>query len=138
MEWTHQRRLAPRAKPRLAHWAICLGDDVRPNWKEQPTQPSLAGKQWVLSQEASVKEDIRAAIEKAAMEFDARADAAKQQRDKELIERQQFEAGYRRKRDDVILPGLGALTKILEPHEWTCKISDGETASTKLEVFAEI
>jgi hypothetical protein len=52
-----------------------------------------------------------------------------------LIERQQFEAGYRRKRDDVILLAIGALTKILEPHEWTCKISDGEAASIKLEVF---
>jgi len=89
----------------------------------------------MLSQEANVKEDIRAAIEKAATEYGARADAAKQQRDKELIERQQFEAGYRRRRDDVILPALGALTKILEPHQWTCKISDGEAASTKLEVF---
>ena len=82
-----------------------------------------------------MKEDIKAAIERAAKEYDARAGAAKQQRDKELIERQQFEAGYRRKRDDVILLAIGALTKILEPHEWTCKISDGEAASIKFEVF---
>jgi len=73
-----------------------------------------------------VKEEIKAAIERAANEYDARADAAKQQRDKKSIERQQFEAGYRCKRDDVILPALGALAKILEPHEWTCKISDRE------------
>jgi hypothetical protein len=82
-----------------------------------------------------VKEDITAAIERVAKEYDARAGAAKQQRDKELIERQQFEAGYRRKRDDVILLAIGALTKILEPHEWMCKISDGEAASIKFEVF---
>jgi hypothetical protein len=82
-----------------------------------------------------LKEDIKAAIERGAKEYDARAGAAKQQRDKELIERQQFEAGYRRKRDDVILLAIGALIKILEPHEWTCKISDSEAASIKLEVF---
>jgi hypothetical protein len=35
-------------------------------------------------------------------EYDARADAAKQQRDQELTERQQFEAGYQHKRDEVI------------------------------------
>jgi hypothetical protein len=23
-----------------------IGADVRPNWKEQPSRPSLAGKQW--------------------------------------------------------------------------------------------
>jgi hypothetical protein len=86
-----------------------------------------------VSQEVNVKEDIKAAIEKAAKEYGARADTAKQQRDKELIERQQFEAGYRRKKDDVILPALEALAKILEPHEWTCKISDVEAASTKFE-----
>ena len=82
-----------------------------------------------------MKEEIKAAIERAAKEYDERASAAKQQRDRELIERQQFEAGYRRTRDDVILPALGALTKILESHDWTCKISDGEGASIKLEVF---
>jgi hypothetical protein len=88
-----------------------------------------------MTWEANVKEDIKAAIERAAKQYDARAGAAKQQRDKELIERQQFEAGYRRKRDDVILLAIGALTKILEPHEWTCKIIDGEAASIKFEVF---
>ena len=62
-----------------------------------------------------MKEDIKAAIERAAKEYDARAGAAKQQRDKELIERQQFEAGYRRKRDDVILLAFGALTKFWSP-----------------------
>ena len=35
----------------------------------------------------------------------------------------------------MILLALGALTKILEPHEWTCKISDGEAASIKFELF---
>ncbi len=82
-----------------------------------------------------MKEDIKTAFEKAANTFDARADAAKQQRDQELTERQQFEEGYRRKRDDVILPTLKAVTNILEPHGWTCKISDSKTGSTKFEVF---
>jgi hypothetical protein len=83
-----------------------------------------------------VKEDIKTAFERAASTFDARADAAKQQRDQDLTERQQFEEGYRRKRDDVILPALKAVTNILEPHGWTCKISESKTGSTtKFEVF---
>ena len=81
-----------------------------------------------------MNEDIKAAFEKAAKEYDARADAAKQQRDQELTERQQFEAGYQNKRDEVILPALRFVTTILEPHGWTCKISDS-AASTKFEVF---
>ena len=81
-----------------------------------------------------MNEDIKAAFEKVAKEYDARADAAKQQRDQELTERQQFEEGYRRKRDEVILPAFRSVTDILEPHGWTCKISDS-AASTKLEVF---
>jgi hypothetical protein len=40
-----------------------------------------------------LNEDIKAAFERVAKEYDARADAAKQQRDQELTERQQFEAG---------------------------------------------
>jgi hypothetical protein len=85
-------------------------------------------------QEAELKEDMKAAFEKAAKEYDARADAAKQQRDQELTERQQFEAGYQHKRDAVILPILRFVTTILEPHGWTCKISDS-AVSTKFEVF---
>jgi hypothetical protein len=81
-----------------------------------------------------LNEDIKAAFEKVAKEYDARADAAKQQRDQELTERQQFEAGYQQKRDEVILPALRFVTTILEPHGWTCKISDS-AASTKFEVF---
>jgi hypothetical protein len=81
-----------------------------------------------------LNEDIKAAFEKAAKEYDARADAAKQQRDQELTERQQFEAGYQQKRDEVILPSLRFVTTILESHGWTCKISDS-AASTKFEVF---
>jgi hypothetical protein len=81
-----------------------------------------------------LNEDIKAAFEKAAKEYDARADAAKQQRDQELTERQQFEAGYQQKRDEVILPALRFVTTILEPHGWTCKISDS-AASIKFEVF---
>jgi hypothetical protein len=81
-----------------------------------------------------LNEDIKAAFEKAAKEYDARADAAKQQRDQELTERQQFEAGYQQKRDEVILPSLRFVTTILEPHGWTCKISDS-AASIKFEVF---
>jgi hypothetical protein len=81
-----------------------------------------------------LNEDIKAAFEKVAKEYDARADAAKQQRDQELTERQQFEAGYQHKRDEVILPALRFVTTILEPHGWTCKISD-TAASTKFEVF---
>jgi hypothetical protein len=84
---------------------------------------------------AGVKEDTKAAFEKAASAYDAREDAAKQQRDKAFTERQEFEAGYRRKREDVILPLLRVVIQILEPHGWTCKISDGETASIKFEVF---
>ena len=53
----------------------------------------------------------------------------------DLTERQQFEEGYRRKRDDVILPAFEAVTNILEPHGWTCKISDSKSGSTKFEVF---
>ena len=79
-----------------------------------------------------MNEEIKAAFEKAAKEYDARADAAKQQRDQELTERQQFEAGYQQKRDEVILPALRFVTTILEPH--TCKISDS-AASIKFEVF---
>jgi hypothetical protein len=45
-------------------------------------------------QEADMNEDIKAAFEKVAKEYDAREDAAKKQRDQELTERQQFEAGY--------------------------------------------
>ena len=81
-----------------------------------------------------MNEDITPAFEKVAKEYDARADAAKQQRDQELTERQQFEAGYQHKRDEVILPALRFVTTILEPHGWTCKISD-TAASTKFEVF---
>ena len=81
-----------------------------------------------------MNEDIKAAFEKVAKEYDARADAAKQQRDQELTERQQFEAGYQQKRDEVILPTLKFVTTILEPHGWTCKISDS-AASTKFEIF---
>jgi hypothetical protein len=42
-----------------------------------------------------LNEDIKAAFERVAKEYDARADAAKQQRDQELTERQQFEADGR-------------------------------------------
>jgi hypothetical protein len=83
-----------------------------------------------------LNEDIKAAFEKAAKEYQARVDAAKQQRDQELNERQQFETGYQRRKDDVILPALRVVTKILEPHGWTCKINDS-AASTKFEVFRE-
>ena len=83
-----------------------------------------------------MNEDIKAAFEKVAKEYDARADAAKQQRDQELIERQQFEAGYQHKRDEVLLPVLRFVTTILEPHGWTCKINDS-AANTKFEVFRE-
>ena len=82
-----------------------------------------------------MKEDIKTAFEKAANTFDARANAAKQQRDQDLTERQQFEEGYRRKMDNVILPALKAVSNILEPHGWTCKISESKTGSTKFEVF---
>ena len=81
-----------------------------------------------------MSEDIKAAFERVAKEYEARADAAKQQRDQELTERQQFEAGYQNKRDEVILPALRFVSTILEPHGWTCKISDS-AASTKFEVF---
>ena len=81
-----------------------------------------------------MNEDIKAAFEKAAKEYDARADAAKRQREEELTERHQFEAGYQHKKDEVILPALRFVTTILEPHGWTCKISDS-AASTKFEVF---
>ena len=81
-----------------------------------------------------MNEDIKAAFERVAKEYDARADAAKQQRDQELNERQQFEAGYQNKKNEVILPALRFVTTILEPHGWTCKISDS-AASTKFEVF---
>jgi len=84
--------------------------------------------------EADLNEKIRAAFERVAKEYDARADAAKQQREQELAERQQFEAGYQHKRDEVILPTLRFVTTILEPHGWICKISDS-AASTKFEVF---
>ena len=70
-----------------------------------------------------MNEDIKAAFEKVAKDYDARADAAKQQRDQELTERQQFEAGYQQKRDEVILPTLKFVTTILEPHGWTCKLA---------------
>ena len=63
-----------------------------------------------------MNEDIKAAFERVAKEYDARADAAKQQRDQELNERQQFEAGYQNKKDEVILPALRFVTTILEPH----------------------
>jgi hypothetical protein len=82
-----------------------------------------------------VKEDIKTAFEKAANSFDARADAANQQRERDLTERQQFEEGYRVKKDAVIRPALEAVTNILELHGWTCKISDSKTGSTKFEVF---
>ena len=81
-----------------------------------------------------MNEDIKAAFERVAKEYDARAEAARQQRDQELTERQQFEAGYQNKRDEVILPALRFVTTILEPRGWTCKISDS-AASTKFEVF---
>jgi hypothetical protein len=41
--------------------------------------------------EADLNEEIKAAFERVAKEYDARADAAKQQREQELAERQQFE-----------------------------------------------
>jgi hypothetical protein len=63
-----------------------------------------------------LNEDIKAAFERVAKEYDARADAAKQQRDQELNERQQFEVGYQNKKDEVILPALRFVTTILEPH----------------------
>ena len=63
-----------------------------------------------------MNEDIKAAFERVAKEYDARVDAAKQQRDQELNERQQFEAGYQNKKDEVILPALRFVTTILEPH----------------------
>jgi hypothetical protein len=44
-----------------------------------------------------LNEDIKAAFERVAKEYDARAEAAKQQRDQELTKRQQFEAGYQNK-----------------------------------------
>ena len=75
-----------------------------------------------------------AAFERATKEYDDREDAAKQQRDQELIERQEFEAGYQHKKNEVILPALRFVTTILAPHGWTCKISDS-AANTKLEVF---
>ena len=81
-----------------------------------------------------MNEDIKAAFERVAKEYDARAAAAKQQRDHELNERQQFEAGYQNKKDEVIVPALRFVSTILEPHGWTCKISDS-AASTKFEVF---
>jgi hypothetical protein len=81
-----------------------------------------------------LNKDIKAAFERVAKEYDARADAAKQQRDQELNERHQFEAGYQNKKDGVILPVLRFVSTILEPHGWTCKISDS-AASTKFEVF---
>ena len=84
--------------------------------------------------EADLNEDIKAAFERVAKEYDTRADAAKVQREQELTERQQFEAGYQHKRDEVILPTLRFVTTILEPHGWICKISDS-AASTKFEVF---
>jgi hypothetical protein len=79
-----------------------------------------------------LNEDIKAAFERVAKEYNARAEAAKQQRDQELTERQQFEAGYQNKRDEVILPVLRFVTTVLEAHGWTCKISDS-AASTKFE-----
>ena len=85
-------------------------------------------------QEAELNKDIQAAFEKAAKEYDDREAAAKQQRDQELIERHEFEAGYQHKKDEVILPALRVVTTILEPHGWTCKISDS-AASLKFEVF---
>ena len=81
-----------------------------------------------------MNEDIKAAFERVAKEYDARADAAKQQRDQELNERQQFETGCQNKKDEVIRPALRFVSTILEPHGWTCKISDS-AASTKFEVF---
>jgi hypothetical protein len=84
--------------------------------------------------EADLNEEIKAAFERVVKEYDARADAAKQQREQELAERQQFEAGYQHKRDEVILPALRFVTTILEPPGWICKISDS-AASTKFEVF---
>src|SRR5262245_16962831 len=77
---------------------------------------------------------MKAAFEKAAKEYQARADAAKQQRDQESNERHQFEAGYQRKKDDVILPALRVVTTILDPHGWACNINDS-AANTKFEVF---
>jgi len=88
-------------------------------------------------QEAELNKDIQAAFEKAAKEYDDREAAAKQQRDQELIERHEFEAGYQHKKDEVILPALRVVTTILEPHGWTCKISDS-AASLKFEVFRGI
>ena len=81
-----------------------------------------------------MNENIKAAFEKVAKEYDARENAAKQQREQELAERQEFEAGYQYKINEMILPTLRFVTTILEPHGWTCKISDS-AASVKFEVF---
>jgi hypothetical protein len=70
-----------------------------------------------------LNEDIKAAFERVAKEYDARADAAKQQRDQELNERQQFEAGYQNKKDEVILPALRFVTTILEPMGGRAKLA---------------
>jgi hypothetical protein len=70
-----------------------------------------------------LNEDIKAAFERVAKEYDARADAAKQQRDQELNERQQFEAGYQNKKDEVIVPALRFVSTILEPMGGRAKLA---------------
>jgi hypothetical protein len=59
-----------------------------------------------------LNEDIKAAFERVAKEYDARADAAKQQRDRELTERQQFEAGFAYKETVELFP-RGAVNELV-------------------------
>jgi hypothetical protein len=75
-----------------------------------------------------MKKEIKAEFEAVLAGYDARGEAATQEREKLLTQRQQFERKWRQVRETVVIPALNQVAdQILTLASWRCNV----TASDK-------
>lgn len=70
-----------------------------------------------------MKEETRKGFVTALETYKAKDHHEKEERERKLNERQQFEAQWRSNRDNVVLPALQKIaTEMLRPNGWECQI----------------
>jgi hypothetical protein len=81
--------------------------------------------------------ETKAAFTKVVADHAARTKVVAAEQDKRVTQRKQFEAEFRRLRDDIIIPALKEVAHdVLEPAGWTCQVRAIEERTTAtLEVY---
>jgi hypothetical protein len=81
-----------------------------------------------------MKDKTKKAFEEALDQFDAGQRAAKVERTKKQIGRENFEKDFERARTGVIIPALNSIAEMLRPRGWLCVLG-GTPTKTTLDIY---